>query len=119
MPDNPVGHLSKLNEETDVRIERRPLSAEEFTWLIDMTKGCREIFRKLNGGSRRCCTSWPRTRAEGLRTRQPHASLVDARRRSAFRNRASRLLETSAEGYAAHAEVAGGSVGRLARFTRP
>jgi integrase len=51
MPDNPIAHLSALNAKTDVRHERRPLSAEEFMLLIDATRAGKP-FRGLSGESR-------------------------------------------------------------------
>ncbi len=52
MPDDPIAHLSKVNEEVDVRVERRNLSPEEFACLIDTAKGSPDVFRKLNGEDR-------------------------------------------------------------------
>jgi integrase len=48
---NPLGHLSRQNAKVDVRRQRRPLAAAEFTKLIDAaTKG--QPFRRLAGEDR-------------------------------------------------------------------
>jgi integrase len=52
MPDNPLSHLSKLNEATDVRRERRTLLTEEFARLIDTTNESTETIRGLTGVDR-------------------------------------------------------------------
>ena len=49
--DNPLIHLSALNAKTDVRRERRAMSAEEFALLIEGTRGG-EPFRELSGADR-------------------------------------------------------------------
>ncbi len=36
---SPLTHLSKLNEQTDKRRERRALDPEELRWLLDVTRG--------------------------------------------------------------------------------
>lgn len=51
MPDNPIAHLSALNAKTDVRRERRPLSAEEFALFIDAARAGKP-YRKLSGDLR-------------------------------------------------------------------
>ena len=51
-PDSPLAHLTKVNEETDIRIERRNLSADEFRRLIDAARGSKKRFRRLSGEDR-------------------------------------------------------------------
>ncbi len=52
MPYDPLAHLSKLNERTDVRLERRSLAPEEFTLLIETTRRSADVFRRLRGTDR-------------------------------------------------------------------
>jgi site-specific recombinase XerD len=52
LPDNPLAHLSKLNEQVDVRRERRTLTAAEIGTLIDTTDKSTEIVRELAGPDR-------------------------------------------------------------------
>ena len=52
MPDNPLAHLSKLNEKTDVRVERRSLPPGEFVRLIESARGSEKVFRRLSGPDR-------------------------------------------------------------------
>ena len=49
--ENPLIHLSAMNAKTDVRRERRAMSAEEFALLIDGTHGAKP-FRGLSGADR-------------------------------------------------------------------
>ena len=38
-PDNPLGHLSRKNQNADRRHVRRALAADELRWLLDVTRG--------------------------------------------------------------------------------
>ncbi len=49
--ENPLIHLSAMNAKTDVRRERRAMSAEEFALLIEGTRGG-QPFRGLSGADR-------------------------------------------------------------------
>jgi len=51
-PDSPLAHLSKVNEETDVRLERRALSPAEFAALLDAARQSPALFRGLSGADR-------------------------------------------------------------------
>ncbi len=48
-PDNPLAHLAKLNEQTDIRLERRTLSNGELIQLIDAAESSEVTFRQLTG----------------------------------------------------------------------
>jgi integrase len=52
LPDNPLAHLSKLNEATDVRRERRTLSVHEIAHLIDTAEKSPDIEYDLDGKAR-------------------------------------------------------------------
>ena len=47
MPDNPLSHLSKLNESTDIRRDRRTLSSTEFVHLIEIAEHSPQVVRGL------------------------------------------------------------------------
>lgn len=51
-PDNPFAHFAKLNAETDVRRERRALSADELARLISAAERSGATFRGLTGADR-------------------------------------------------------------------
>ena len=77
MPENPLAHLSALNEADDRRRERTALPAEEFARLVQAARQSPRVFRQLtgargfgpgHGGGRppRCCTrTWPRPGPHG------------------------------------------------------
>ena len=50
--NNPLAHLSRLNADTDIRVERRALSAEEFGKLISAALASETKFRGLTGRDR-------------------------------------------------------------------
>lgn len=50
-PENPFRHIPKVNAEVDIRHQRRPLSAEEFTRLVGAAR-CGRVFRGLSGPDR-------------------------------------------------------------------
>jgi len=50
--DNPLAHLERLNAETDIRVERRSLSPEEFARLVKAARGSEEMARGLSGPDR-------------------------------------------------------------------
>ena len=52
MPDNPLAHLSKLNEEIDIRRERRNLPATELARLIETAEKSKDVIRGLTGRDR-------------------------------------------------------------------
>jgi integrase len=52
LPANPLAHLDKLNADTDVRRERRALSAGELARLVDAADRSGETFRGLTGRDR-------------------------------------------------------------------
>jgi integrase len=52
LPENPLAHASKLNEETDVRRDRRTLTADELGKLIATTEQSGDVFRRLAGADR-------------------------------------------------------------------
>jgi len=52
MAHSPLAHLSKLNEEEDVRRQRRALPTDEFRRLIEAASGSKDVFRKLSGMDR-------------------------------------------------------------------
>jgi len=120
MPDNPLGHLSKLNEETDVRLERRNLSPEEFNLLLQATQESAVTFRKLSGPDR--AMLYTVAAYTGLR-----ASELGSLTRTSLTLEGdpptltvqSRLLETTAKGRAARAQVVGGAAGDVVGRTRP
>jgi len=47
-----LAHLTKLNEQVDVRVERRPLTTDEFTRLIQAARSRAARFRRLSGVDR-------------------------------------------------------------------
>ena len=47
--DNALSHLSKLNANTDVRVERRALPPIEMSQLIGVTERSVKVFRGLTG----------------------------------------------------------------------
>ena len=49
---NPLVHLSKLNADTDVRVERRALTADELARLVSSTRESETVFRGLSGADR-------------------------------------------------------------------
>jgi integrase len=51
-PSNPFEHLGSLNANTDVRVERRPLSQDEFERFILAACTSKVKFRKLSGADR-------------------------------------------------------------------
>ena len=51
-PENPFRHIPKVNANTDVRHQRRPLSAEEFIRVLDAAR-VGKVYRKLPGPERR------------------------------------------------------------------
>jgi len=52
LPDNPLAHLKKLNEQVDIRVERRTLSQQELALMIAAADESREIVRELSGPDR-------------------------------------------------------------------
>ena len=52
MPDNPLAHLSALNTQIDVRVERRNLPIEQFTRLVQAARRSERTFRRLAGPDR-------------------------------------------------------------------
>ncbi len=50
--DNAFRHMGKLNVEVDIRHERRPLSPDEYSRVLDAAQ-CGDIYRKLAGPDRR------------------------------------------------------------------
>ncbi len=52
MPANELTHLAKLNAKVDLRHERRALSTDELTRLIQATENSQTTFRGLDGGTR-------------------------------------------------------------------
>jgi len=52
MPENPLAHLSALNEAEDRRRERRALPAEEFARLVGAARQSPRVFRHLTGADR-------------------------------------------------------------------
>ena len=52
LPRNPFAHLSRLNANVDVRVERRAMDAGELTHLIEATRTSGDTFRGLTGEDR-------------------------------------------------------------------
>jgi len=52
MSHDPLAHLKKLNEKTDVRVERRNLPFDQFARLIEAARQSERTFRRLTGRDR-------------------------------------------------------------------
>jgi len=78
--DNPLGHLSGFNEETDRRHDRRVMSVEELTWLIDTVRQ-QKAWRSLSGPDRAMLylvATGTGFRVNELRSLTPHHFQLDA-----------------------------------------
>ncbi len=51
-PENPFRHIPKVNEDVDVRHERRPLSQEEYVRVLDAARHGK-VYRRMAGPDRR------------------------------------------------------------------